>query len=58
MTKSKARKAATTQSARAQPNNAAPQILQAHRPAPKVSHKAKGVSAIIEDALRKAGLMR
>ena len=59
MTKSKARKAATTQiSARAQPTSAAPQILQAHRPTPKVSHKAKGVSAIIEDALRKAGLMR
>ena len=53
MTATPARKSAPTPGERIRP-----QPLHARKPTPKPAHKATGVSAIIEDALRKAGLMR
>ncbi|MDR7156975.1 poly(hydroxyalkanoate) depolymerase family esterase [Sphingobium xenophagum] len=53
MTATPARKSAPTPGERIRP-----QPMHARKPTPKPAHKATGVSAIIEDALRKAGLMR
>ncbi|PBN44114.1 hypothetical protein SxD43FB_08495 [Sphingobium sp. D43FB] len=53
MTATPARKSAPTPGERIRP-----QPMHARKPTSKPAHKATGVSAIIEDALRKAGLMR